>query len=305
MRACLATGQIVLAFMVWGLTLVGVWRGQEPFLTWIYHFAWWPYILLGDGLLLLIKGESWLWDRPREFFRLLLWSVTFWLLFEAFNLYLQNWRYTGLMPQWWLRWPGYALAFATVLPGILITAQVLAALGAWGRTRGRPRDPGAWQPVSLILGTAFLVLPLIFPRYAFPLIWLSFIFLLDPICQVLGGPSLIARWVQGERQEILCLLSAGLICGLWWEMWNFAARAKWVYTLPILNSWKVFEMPLLGYLGFLPFALECAIIYNFFKTLDSQVLITPRRQHYAWLLHGAFWLIMFTALDTWTVIAYR
>jgi len=305
MRSCLAAGQILLALIIWALALIGVWRGQEPFLTGLYFFAWWPYIFLGDGLLFLLKGESWLWDRPREFGRLLLWSVTFWLLFEAFNLYLHNWRYSGLIPQWWLRWPGYLVAFATVLPGILITARVLAALGAWARTRGRPRRLGAWQPVSLILGTALLVLPLIFPRYAFGLIWVAFIFLFDPLSQLLGGPSLIAQGAKGERQEILCLLTAGLICGLWWEMWNFPAWAKWVYALPVLNFWKVFEMPLLGYLGFLPFALECAVMYNFFKALEDRVLVTPRRWRWAYAVQIAFWLIMFAALDAWTVISFQ
>jgi hypothetical protein len=305
MRLFLAGGQIGLALTLWAAAIWGVASSREPFLTWLYHFAWWPYLLLGDGLLLLLKGESWLWDRPREFGRLLVWSVTAWLVFEFFNLFLHNWQYTGLMPQWWLRWPGYALAFATVLPGILITAQALAALGAWGRSRGRPRDLGAWQPWSLLLGTALLILPLAFPRYAFGLIWLGFIFLLDPFCELLGGPSLIARWGQGERQESRCLLSAGLICGLWWELWNFPARAKWVYTLPVLNFWKVFEMPLLGYLGFLPFALECAIIYNFFKALDSRVLITPKRRRWAYGVQLAFWIVMFAALDAWTVISYQ
>jgi hypothetical protein len=99
-------------------------------------------------------------------------------------------------------------------------------------------------------------------------------------------------------------LAAGLICGLWWEAWNYFAITKWVYTLPVLNFWKVFEMPLLGFLGFPPFALECAVMYNFLKALDDRVLTTPRRQRNAWLIQVAFWLVMFAAMDAWTVISY-
>ena len=86
--------------------------------------------------------------------------------------------------------------------------------------------------------------------------------------------------------------AAGLLCGLWWEAWNYGAAAKWVYTLPVLNFGKIFEMPVLGYLGFPPFALECAVMYNFMRALDERVLVTARRCRYAILIQLAFWLVM-------------
>ncbi len=288
-------------------TSLGLWgaaTGHGFIRQWLYFFAWYPYLLFLDGLLLFRQGESWLLDRPREFFRLLGWSVTFWLIFEAFNLVLKNWRYVNLLPDWWLRWPGYALAFATVLPAILLTARVLAAWGAWKEAMGRDRSRTSWQPLFLILGTVCLILPLTQPRYAFPLVWPAFFFLLDPVCDLLGGTSLTRRWLAGERQEIYCLLAAGLICGLWWEMWNYPAAAKWVYVLPVLNFGKIFEMPFLGYLGFLPFALEAAVMYNFCKILEERALTTPRRRRWAWLVQIGLWIIMFAALDAWTVISF-
>jgi hypothetical protein len=305
MSRYLALAQISLALAVWTLTLLGLGAGWEPLVSWLYLFAWWPYLLLGDGLLLLLTGGSWLKNRPWEFLRLAFWSVTAWLVFEAFNLILLNWRYVGMQPQVWLRWPGYALAFATVLPGIMITAQVLAVLGAWRGARGRPLALGHWQPGAILVGSACLVLPLLLPHYAFPLIWLGFIFLLDPINDRLRGASLIRRWARGDRQEVLCLITAGLICGVWWELWNYPARAKWIYTLPAFNFWNIFEMPLLGYLGFLPFALECAVIYNFFRALEARYLTTPRRRLISLLLHLTFWAVMFAAIDQWTVASLR
>ena len=291
--------------IIWALALWGALHGREPFYSWLYFFAWWPYILVLAGLLFLKQGEFWLLSRPREFLRILWWSVTIWLVFEAFNLVLGNWRYAGMLPHWWLRWPGYALAFATVLPAVLLTARVLAAWGAWQGAEGRARTWDLWQPVFLILGIACLILTLTIPRYAFPLVWLAFIFLLDPFCDLLGGKSLTRRWLAGERQETFCLLAAGLICGLWWEMWNYPAAAKWVYALPVMNFGKIFEMPFLGYLGFLPFALECAVMYNFLKVLEERVLTTPRRRRWFWLGQLLFWVVMFAALDAWTVISYQ
>ena len=291
--------------VIWAASLGGAINGREPFLSFIYFFAWWPYILSLDALLFLREGKFWLLSRPRQFLRLLGWSVTIWLVFEAFNLVLGNWRYVGMLPHWWLRWPGYALAFATVLPAVLLTARVLAAWGVWKGAGGRSRAWASWQPWFLLLGIACLILPLTLPRYAFPLVWLGFIFLLDPVNDLLGGKSLLRRWLAGERQEIYCLLTAGLICGLWWEMWNYPAASKWLYALPILNFGRIFEMPVLGYLGFLPFALECAVMYNFCKALEERVLTTPRRRRWAWLGQLAFWVVMFGAMDVWTVISFQ
>ena len=57
----------------------------------------------------------------------------------------------------------------------------------------------------------------------------------------------------------------GVTCGLCWEFWNYWAVAKWTYQLPFLGDlerYKIFEMPWLGFLGFLPFAVECWVVFN-------------------------------------------
>ena len=260
--------------LIWAWALMSALRGIEPCASWLYFFAWWPYLLVLEALLFLKEGKFWLLARPREFLRILVWSVTIWLVFEAYNLVLGNWRYAGMLPSWRLRWPGYALAFATVIPGLLLTARVLAALGAWKDLKGKPRTWKNWQPAFLLLGTVCAVLPLVIPRYAFPLVWLAFFFQLDPINDLLTGSSLTRRWLEGERRETFCLLAGGLICGIWWEMWNYPAASRWVYALPVLNFGRVFEMPVLGFLGFLPFALEGAVMYNFLMIMEDRALLT-------------------------------
>jgi hypothetical protein len=301
----MANLQIAAALAGWALGLWGIARGQEEILKYLYFFAWYPYVFFLDGLLFRLKGDSWLLCRPREFLKMFFWSTTVWLVFEAFNLVLGNWGYLGVIPLGWVRWGGYALAFATVLPGVLLTAEVLETLGAFKGATGRSFNLGTWQPLSMMLGVAMLVFPVIWPCYTFPLIWGGTFFLLDPFCELMGGPSLIARFAAGQRRQHLNLLAAGLVCGLWWESWNWFAISKWVYTLPVLNFWKIFEMPVLGYLGFAPFALECAVMYNFMKVLDERVLTTPRRQRASWLVQLAFWVVMFAAMDVWTVISYQ
>jgi hypothetical protein len=302
-RQYLAKIQLGLVPVIWVTAFSGVVFGVPLFKDWLYFFAWWPLILFLDSALFLAEGESWLFDKTGEFIRLAGWSVTVWLIFEVFNLYLLNWRYIGIEPRIWVRWPGYALAFATVLPVIFLTAQVLKSRGFFQRFTGRPRDPNAWQPVFLLAGSASLVLPFILPYYAFPLIWLVFIFLLDPFNDLLSGDSLTRRWLQGGRQEHLCLFFAGVLCGLWWELWNYPATSKWIYTLPVLNFGKIFEMPVLGYLGFPVFALECAVMYNFLMILDNS--LSPAGRRLAWLGQAAFWAAVFWAIDARTVLMFK
>ena len=55
-------------------------------------------------------------------------------------------------------------------------------------------------------------------------------------------------------------MAAALVCGGWWELWNWQSLPKWIYTVPGVQRWHVFEMPLLGYTGYLPFGLECLLI---------------------------------------------
>ena len=71
------------------------------------------------------------------------------------------------------------------------------------------------------------------------------------------------------------------------------------------NFGKIFEMPVLGYLGFPPFALECAVMYNFMQALDERVLVTARRCSYAVVIQLVFWVIMFAVMDARTVISFR
>jgi len=67
------------------------------------------------------------------------------------------------------------------------------------------------------------------------------------------------------------LLASGLVCGVLWEFWNYWAIAKWTYTVPFFGNVKIFEMPVLGFLGFPPFAVECWVMYIFLRSLLQTV----------------------------------
>jgi hypothetical protein len=118
----------------------------------------------------------------------------------------------------------------------------------------------AWA--SIVAGAAMLLWPIVSPSpYLAAPVWLGFIFLLDPLNSRWGAEAIWRDWTGRGRERLVNLTISGLICGVIWECWNYWARAKWVYTVPILPNLKIFEMPLPGYLGFPAFALECFTLY--------------------------------------------
>ena len=254
----------IIGFGVLIFAEIMMFRRVEPFVSWFYCFAWWSYILICDSLIYKIKGNSLLMSRTKEFFLLIPWSVAVWLFFELVNLSMKNWYYINIPNNTLLRWIGYMVSYSTVLPGLFETTELLDSIGLYRRfsVTGIP-ESRKWYIPFWIVGGAFLILPIAVPQYGFPLIWGSFIFLLEPINHRFGGKSLMRDWERGDPRKFLLLLTAGLACGLLWEFWNFWARSKWVYTVPFFDEIKGFEMPPLGFLGFPPFAVECYVIYNF------------------------------------------
>ena len=125
----------------------------------------------------------------------------------------------------------------------------------------------------ILAGLALLVWPLLWPsRYLAAPVWLGFILFLDPINAALGGESLIADAKNADYRRIVNLSLSGFLCGVLWEFWNYWAGAKWHYTVPIMENFKVFEMPLPGYFGFPAFAVECFTMYVFVRAIATRLV---------------------------------
>jgi hypothetical protein len=239
-------------------------REVEPVSTYFTPIAWTAYILLADAAVFAVRGRSRLRDSPAQFMKTAVLSIPLWLVFEAYNLRLQNWTYVGLPAGKIELLLGYAWAFATITPGIFETADLIETFGWFGA--GRPlKFSSAVEFGFVVFGAACLIAPLLLPKgiaaHLFALVWVGFVFLLDPINRRLRLPSLLSDFSVGRFNRFWSLMLAGWVCGWLWEFWNFWASSKWHYIFPIMQNWKIFEMPVPGYLGFLPFALECFVMY--------------------------------------------
>jgi hypothetical protein len=245
----------------------------DPLARWFTPVMWTGYILLVDAWILRRDGRSLLQDRPREAAFMAIISIPLWLVFEGYNVRLRNWAYFGVPESPWVAAIAYAWAFATIWPALFETA---ALLGAEPRppspARPVPVPPSAGLRLAMAVGGAFLALPPLLPAavrpWTFGFVWLGFVLLLDPLNARAGRPSFLATWRAGDRAFTRRWLVAGLVCGVLWEFWNYWALAKWRYVgVPVFPSVRLFEMPLAGYLGFPPFALEAFAMYHFVRPL--------------------------------------
>jgi hypothetical protein len=157
-----------------------------------------------------------------------------------------------------------SLSFSTVIPAVFGTAELIAGMGFLGRMRRwivvRPT-----RPVTVFFalsGAGMLIAMSVFPRIFFPFLWSSLFFIFAPINVWLGNRSLLEATREGDWRPVVALSLGTLICGFFWEMWNFFSFPKWVYTVPWGGFLHVFEMPLLGYGGYLPFGLELFALYH-------------------------------------------
>jgi hypothetical protein len=254
-------------------------RGDPGRVGWLHRVAnyttplcWWGYILFVDAWLWRLQGISLLRGRQWTFCAMLPLSILFWVVFEVYNFHLRNWHYEGLSPAHGERLFHMALSFATILPGVFLTMEVLEALGLFRGLRVAPlRTSRTLSYACILVGVACLVVPLVVERgtarYMFALVWLGFAFLLDPVNHANAAPSLLGELERGSLTRVASLFVAGMVCGFWWESWNWFAATRWRYDAPFTPGIAVFEMPLAGFLGFGPFAWELYAMWHFARVV--------------------------------------
>ena len=246
----------------------------EPLQSYYFAIAWFGFIFLIDSFVEKLTRKSLLKNNKKKFFLLLFLSALFWWIFEIINLGVVNWDYThGRLPVDFWHGLKRTIYFATVLPAIFEVSELFKVMHRFDRFKLKHKHKiTKWTLYAMIFsGIVTLLLTLIWPNYFYPLVWVCFFFLLDPINYMNKVPSLIKHLEDRKVGIILALAAAGLVCGILWEYWNFWAAGKWTYSIPYVGFLKIFEMPLLGYLGYIPFAFELYAMYHFFKYYISKL----------------------------------
>ncbi len=255
----LLAGLAVIAFG-WGVSLAEV----DPFRGYWFDLVWTGFILAADAVVWgragrsLIHGGGW---RLAAMFAL---SAPFWWAFEVANWRLENWRYVGAdIFSGPAQLPLKTLSFLFVLPALAESRDLLRSFVRFPHPPAIPLP--SWTATALVaLGLACVPLLYLFPDQTFPLVWLAPLAALDGIAELRGRPSIIGLVRQGRAGPVLLLAVAGLGTGILWELWNWGALPYWAYRIPYVGFLPVFEMPILGYLGYLPFILAADAFWRLF-----------------------------------------
>ena len=225
-----------------------------------FPLAWTGVLLALDGLARWRRGATPL-ATPADWIATGAASVVFWDLFELLDLRLRNWWYVGVSPDPWVGSAFAAISFATVLPAVRLGLAHVSE--AWPDPL---RSGRRWRVAAAF---AMLLAALAFPRYAFPFAWIF----LWPLSEALAGVRVPLR-----------IMALGPPLGLLWEGLNWHCARGWIYTIPFFERPKLFEMPLPGYLGYLPFSLECAAALALLDRLRPHL----RGSRGAWALLAVF-----------------
>ena len=254
---------LVLVAVCWPLNWT--WPGIRT--AYFFFALWLGYILIVDALVRRRAGTS-LWSRSRKRFVLLFcFSAPTWWLFELINLRTANWEYLGRDLFTPLQFNLLCtLAFSTVVPAVFETAELIQTFRWTDRFSSGPRLPATplMFVIMFVVGLVMLVLLLAFPKIFYPFAWTSLVLIFEPINRWIHRPHFLQNLRDGDWRLVVSLALGALICGFFWEMWNYYSFPKWVYHTPGTEFLHIFEMPLLGYGGYIPFALELYALKNFF-----------------------------------------
>lgn len=230
-------------------------------------FPLWLGFILAVNALIERRGFPCLMRRrPGRWLALFGVSAAFWWVFEWLDRFVENWHYLGVADFGaWAYAFNASLCFSTVLPAVAAVAEWLGTHEAWMQTtahgprwRWLDRPATGWAllggGVVALLGTGT------WPHWFYPALWVA------PLALILGASILrrehgiTSEVARGDWQRAATWMIAALICGFCWELWNWHSLAKWIYTMPGVERWRIFEMPLLGYAGYLPFGMECLVV---------------------------------------------
>ena len=230
---------------------------------WGFFPLWLGFALTVDALVYIRKGTS-LYSRNKLAYIVLFFtSIPVWWLFELFNQVTQNWYYDGREfftdIEYFLL---ASLSFSTVIPSVFGAAELVSTYLKEKNYNFRIKENTKTGYYFIRAGAGMLILLILFPKVFYVFVWTTVFFFVEGFNILLGNKSIVSKVNSGNWKPVFSLWIGCLICGFFWEMWNYYSYPKWVYDVPGVNFLHVFEMPVLGYLGYIPFSLELYSIYQ-------------------------------------------
>jgi hypothetical protein len=282
--------------IIWGSTLI-VMAGHFSEPRWLINWAalplYWGFTLVLDGWVYVrTGGRSIVSTSLPKLVGIGVASISGWLIFEYLNFFVaENWVYpkgtlipvseftlyavlgsSGLLPlvfQWYSLFNTYegfrnkyTSGWKIVIPKWLGNILLFGCLGA-------------------LFGITY------FPDALFGILWVAPMFILAIALDRFGIWTPFTPLKKGNWAPMMLMALAYLLQGFLCECWNYLSATHangamvmthnpdyWTYSVPYVNVLHVFEMPLLGFSGYLPFGVYCGIwwiSFSFFMNIPTDL----------------------------------
>src|SRR3989344_8619799 len=264
--------RLIIGFVLFTSGIIISTQGYRPWIGYDFLLTWFGLLLISDSIAYSLTKKT-IFSNWRNFVMLAFASSFFWWFYEWANIALKNWAYPAKPLYDSVEWGIFATAaFVTVIPHLIISTNIVSFF-----TKNKPVNflesklSKATAYFFIFLGLISLFLSIFIPVYFFPLIWIVVFFVLDPLNALAGRRSLIVQLLKKNYFPLLLLTAASLYAGFWWETINYLIP-KWIYpivpwfwTLPPPITTKYFEMPLAGFLGYIPFIFSAFAFVEFLE----------------------------------------
>ncbi len=271
----------------WGSAVILLWtKATSP--IWYLHWSdlplFWGAVLMLDGWAYSRSGgKSLLSVVPQEVIGIGVSSVSGWMLFEFLNFFVDDlWYYPkgDIIPQ-----------EQFLLYAMLISSGLLPLAFEWYCIFNTfPKFQVRFSSGVKIIFPENLKIPLLvlaflgsfagglFPNELFFTLWLTPPIILAIVLDKIGVWTPFKPIGQGNWSPILLFALTYLAAGFTLECQNYfsatqvgelftEAPAYWKYNLPYINRFHLFEMPILGYSGYLTFSIYVWLWWIAFATL--------------------------------------
>ena len=278
-----------IGLLLWGGTLIVLWgkfSGPLWWINWAVIPLFWGFTFVLDGIVYRHTGGLSLFGRnPRELLAMGLASCGGWMIFEWLNFFVNdNWYY----PE------GYRLSDDQFLIYAFIGSSGLMAMSfewyslfnSWEGFRRlyangpKVRFGRGTRMVLLVIAVVGLFCCAFIPDYSFGILWTSPLVILAVTLSLLGIWTPFRLIPEGNWTPVLFLALTYFVQGILCECWNYFSGVHvagqpvdtinpdyWVYSIPFVDVLHVFEMPMLGLGGYLPFGIYCGIWWIVFAYL--------------------------------------
>ncbi|OQX98593.1 MAG: hypothetical protein B6I24_04905 [Bacteroidetes bacterium 4572_128] len=276
-----------IGLLLWGSAIILLWtKSTYPlwFLYWSDLPLFWGFVLMIDGWVFVRNGGKSLISKvPQEIIGIGVASVAGWMIFEFLNFFVDD--------LWYYPKGDIISREQFLLYAILISSGLLPLSFEWYSLFTtfpslKVRFSKGFKIVfSENLKTILLILSLIgsflgglFPAEFFFTLWATPPIILAVVLDKIGVWTPLKPVGKGNWSPILLFAITYLIQGIFLECQNYfsathgteiftEAPAYWQYSLPYVNEFHLFEMPLLGYAGYLPFSIYIWLWWIAFATL--------------------------------------